>query len=216
MDPYREVIFEETPVSTLSDRLLLPLYFVIGLADDEYLSQLLGRNIHELIRERSIDPIPTSPYVVFASRSLLLNEGWARTFPLSQLYQSEWPSLINIDYQTPTEREPTLFQQVWLIRALRRGSLGGLADTLRERLLKSIYPQKIRKLPSRLTRETLSSLYLKLTPEQRDYSMVIIIDDYPIHLEKTIGDFLKDLALRSCTDADMKAITTTLELLSER
>jgi len=214
MDPYIEVVFPDSADEILRDRFEMPLFFIVGGADDVYLSSLLGRDIQEIVREKSVDPIPKErPYGVYASRSLLLTEGRARTFPLSMFYHEEWPILLDLTRTEISVREPTQVEVVWIIRALRRSGLSEMAEKLRTDLLRKIYPKKA-SVPSEFTVDTAGELYLSLSKEQRKYPLVIIIDDLPIQLNKTLGQTLADLTLTQCTDAELRALQTSLELLS--
>src|SRR3990172_2002947 len=98
LDPFIEITFQEDPPSVLRERYQLPLFFILGGVDDDYLSQLMGLSIaelHQLVQKYSVDPFPSEDMIgdmvgVFASRALLrqnLDESdntdelvWVRTF----------------------------------------------------------------------------------------------------------------------------------------
>lgn len=219
MDPHREIVFTDSSNQVLQDRYEMPLFFIIGGSDDIYLSNLIGRDIKQLVKEKSVDPLPTEPFGVYASRSLLTTNGYARTFPLEDFTNKKWPILLDITKDGGSNksfRKPTTIETVWIIRALRRIN-NIFADKLFSELSKELYPQKLswRKIPRVLTVDTLSQLYLNLSEEQKKYPLFVFSDDLPIQLNTTLGDTLKDISLTSCTSIQLSILQTSLNLLSD-
>lgn len=194
-----EVVLSDGQEEVLRDRLEMPLFFIVGGADDAYLSQLVGQPISALVASKSLDPVPAEPYVAYASRALLPGPGFARTFPLARLLEDEWPILPDVTRREglDSQRVPTNIERVWLIRALRRMGQNGLADELRKKTLRSLYPETltIDRIPVRLDLESLSRLYLDLSPRQRRYPLFLIVDDLPVQLPKTLGEALRQIIL---------------------
>jgi hypothetical protein len=221
-----EVVFAEDASIVLRDRLELPIFFIVGGADDDYLSRLVGQPIRNLVETKSVDQIPPWPiYGVYASRFLLPSTGYARVFPLSTLLEDKWPILLNIESKETSVKEPTNVERVWIIRALRRAGrtfnneqarleLIKLASLIRTKMLSQIYPEKLQPelIPTRLDRDSLSRLATELSETQRNYPLIIIVDDLPIQLDKTLGQALTEIILSGCT-TDLPAIQTSLELL---
>lgn len=221
-----EVVFVEDASPILRERFEFPLFFLIGGADDEYLSKLVGYPIKSLVIEKSVDPIPRWPiYGVYASRALLPTSGYARTFPLSVFLEDKWPILVNIESRDITTKEPTNVERVWIIRALRRAAakindvqaqseLIQLANSIRTKMLSQIYPEKVKSelIPKRLDRDSLSRFTMELSETQRNYPLVIIVDDLPIQLNKNLGQALGEIIISGCT-TDLPAIRTSLDLL---
>lgn len=216
MNPIIEIVFPDFQPQILQDRYEMPLFFIVGGADDDYLSSLVGQDIHTIVSEKSVDPIPEKPYGVYASRYLLPTTGLARTFPLDVFLNKEWPILLDITEGNKSFLKPTSVQKVWIIRALRRMNYTDMAETLRNQLLYDIYPQKIcpDKMPKELTVNSLAGLYLQLSEEQQNYPLVMIIDDLPIQLDKTLGNTLMEISITKCTITDYRALDTSLKLLS--
>ena len=238
MDPIIEVAFPDSLQQILQDRFEMPLFFIVGGADDTYLTSLVGQDIEQLVRQKSIDSIPEAkPFGVYASRSLLPTTGYARTFPLDVFFNKEWLILLDITGEFGDEpifgeftqernkstKVPTQIETVWIIRALRRieqlspnRGYSNMAEKIRTRLLENIYREKlpIEKVPSQLSVNTLSTLYLELSDEQKEYPLIIIINDLPIQLDKTLGKTLTEVSLTQCTTADLRAIQTSLDLIS--
>jgi hypothetical protein len=98
-----------------------------------------------------------------------------------------------------------------MIRALRRMGQNELANQLRRRMLRSLYPETltIDRIPLRLDLElgraqsrmnsahleSLSRLYLDLSAKQRRYPLFLIVDDLPVQLPKTLGQALGQISL---------------------
>lgn len=227
MDPFIEVVFAEDSENIFRDRFELPLFFIVGGADDLYLSNLIGQPILPLVLSKSVD-IPTeTPFGVYASRALLSAfhvdtdvphqpaTGYARTFPLSFFLNEKWPTLDSLTSNDPKNRSesaPSNVQKVWIIRALRRAGLNDLAESIKIDMLRKIYPQKL-SVSFEFNPNNLANIYLMLSEEQREYPMVIIVDDLPIQLGQTIGDFLQGILLTGCTNSSLQAIKTSLDLL---
>jgi len=238
MDPFIEVVFPDSQQQILQDRFEMPLFFILGGADDAYLSSLIGQDIEQIVRQKSVDPIPElKPFGVYASRSLLSSTGYARTFSLGVFLNKEWPILLDItgifgdepnfgeftQERNKSAKIPDQIEIVWIIRALRRieESFPGLgydnmAEIIRTQLLESIYPEKLpaNKIPTQLNVNALSALYLELSEKQKEYPLVVIIDDLPIQLDKTLGRALTEISLTQCTTANLRAIRTSLDLIS--
>jgi len=121
LDLFKEVLFVEDGVSIQRDRYQLPLFFIVGGADDEYLSRLMGisvTDLHQLIQSRSVDNTAGSELRgVFTSRSELVNsETFARTFPLSQFLEPVWPILRDIQDKTSLDvKTPSTIEQTWIV-----------------------------------------------------------------------------------------------------
>ena len=207
----------------LRDRIEMPLFFIVGGADDAYLSQIVGSDINTLVRSKSVDPVPAAgPYVVYASRALLPTTGFARTFSLSELLDDQWPILLDITQPTQENlamRSPTNVERTWIIRALRRAQLGNLADEIKRRMLRRLYPQSL-STSVQLTVNSLGRLYPQLSSEQRRYPLVVMIDDLPVQLPKSLGDALAEITVTGCLTLPgvdhsflLKALRTSLALL---
>lgn len=222
MDPNIEVVLQDSNKQIFQDRYEMPLFFIVGGNDDHYLSMLVGQDIVELVEEKTLDYIPEKPYGVYASRGLLPINGLARTFTLDIFLNEEWPILLDVsenEYpqeQNKSTRIPDQIEIVWIIRALRRMNNIEMAEKVRIKLLRGIYPEKIssRKIPLQLNVNTLSRLYLELSDEQKKYPLVIIIDDLPIQLNTTLGDTLVEISLTQCTTSNLRVLQTSLDLLS--
>lgn len=191
-----EVVLQDGQEEVLRDRLEMPLFFIVGGADDVYLSQLVGQPISSLVASKSVDPVPATPYVAYASRVLLPGPGFARTFPLSRLLEEKWPILQDVTRKEnlDSERVPTNIEQTWIIRALRRMGQNQLANRLRKKMLRSLYPETL-PIPRHLDLESLSRLYLDLSPRQRRYPLFLIVDDLPVQLPKSLGQALRQISL---------------------
>ena len=229
MDPFIEVVFPDQQQDVLTDRYIMPLFFLVGSVDDNYLSKLVNQDIYQLVSSRSVDNIPNeTPFGVYASRSSLSNSSYARVFSLEAFLNNTWPILVDIDEDgsdkyNKSMRQPTHVEMVWIIRAFRRMEeaypglgYGDTTELIRTRLMEGIYKHKISKnmIPETLNVNTLSELYINLSDEQRDYPLVIIIDDLPIQLDKTLGKTLAEITVTNCTQAKLDAIDTSLKLLS--
>lgn len=216
MDPLREVVFLEQANQVLRDRFELPLFFIVGGADDAYLSNLVGTSIRQLVVSKSQDGDIPGLMGVYASRALLPTIGKARTFPLSVFLNDRWPILSNIESFEVDTKVPTNVERTWIIRSLRRSGQNELANQIRSKMLHEIYPEKLeaKKVPTNLNMNTFGQLYLDLSENQRNYPMIILVDDLPIQLPTTIGSALKRLSLNGCTNiADLKALQTGIQLL---
>lgn len=231
LNPQIEILFQESSIQTVRDRFDLPLFFIVGGVDDAYLAQLLGlpvENLIPLILNRSVDPIPsTLLMVVYASRSSL-NETWARTFPLSLLAQERWPILTDLSNPgSKSVRRPTTIEQTWILRALDRCITSGkydlrsLYDVIRNRMLRSLYSETL-SLSIRWDQidnntdlqELLQRVLRKLSEEQLDYPLYILVDDLPIQYNLTFREVAKQLQAGPCSSADLRAIRTSVELIS--
>jgi hypothetical protein len=219
----------------LIDRIEMPLFFLVGGDDDDYLSSIVGAPIDDIIAAKTVDPLPENkPYLVYASRALLSTSGYARTFPLEDLVEDEWPILIDIVkpaeyvttegtlYKNLSKESPTTIEQTWMIRALRRSELDELAEYLLNKLKRKIYPEKIAKenAPRALSAGDLSHLYQKLSPEQRQYPLIILKDDLPVPLPITLGEAIFEIGTTGRLSSDQiekdllfESLKTSLYLL---
>ena len=241
LDPFIEITFQEDPPSVLRERYQLPLFFILGGVDDDYLSQLMGLSIaelHQLVQKYSVDPFPPEDMTggmsgdmigVFASRALLrqnLDESdntdelvWVRTFPVSTFLNSAWPILRQVyDPQSIDVSVPTEIERTWIVRAFRRNHQDELAEIIRTDMLRRIYPEKIStfvnsSLSQELSQDQIAQLEAQLTRVQRQYPAVIIVDDLPIKLAQTIGEIFTSISLTGCTTADQLTIQTSIDLL---
>jgi len=239
LDPQIEILFQESSEQTIIDRYELPLYFIVGGADDTYLARLMGISVEQLrpiLLSRSVDTsnfLPNEPFGVYASRSTVISETWARTFPLSLLLQKEWPILDELS--TPSSQNfsrPDHIQQTWILRAIDRvidsnlkhniqiTSWQFLYDNLRDSMLESIYPQTL-SLTIRWPNDNnqnlqylLRRVFEKLSEQQLDYPLYILVDDLPIQYNLTFRDVRDQLAAGPCSSADLRAIRTSVELIS--
>ncbi|MEM3858041.1 MAG: hypothetical protein QW478_01400 [Candidatus Micrarchaeaceae archaeon] len=201
---------------SLIDRFELPLYFIVGGVDDEYLNNLLQDNIYDLVKLKSITDIPNPPFCVYASRQLLKENGYCLTFELNVLQEEEWP-IINLltDSRHIKWEKPTKIQQTWIIRSLKRMKNYELAEKIRLNMLNNIYTEKldITLKPGNLNIESLSRLYLLMNENQRNYKIVRIINDEVMFLNKNLGNALSDIALYGCTDVDIEDLQLSINLL---
>jgi hypothetical protein len=218
MDPVIEVVFFEDGKQILKNRFELPIFFIVGGADDIYLSNLIGFPIRQLVTEKSVDSnIPTGMFGVYASRALLPTFGKARTFPLTTFLDDEWPVLSDIESLYKDTRRPTDIEMTWIIRALRRAGRNDLADEIKLKMLSNIYSEKLenKDIPKTWTKESVRELYRKLSETQRNYPLVILVDDLPIRRTTTIGDILLQLISGGYIHGnDIKALRTSLEIQS--
>lgn len=193
-DFYQEVVLAEHP-EELEKRWELPNFF---LNSSEQISQI-----------RTIDPHPTEKvYGVYGSRKFL-NETYGRVFPVEEFLKDQWPILLDLtNPRSESVMEPSWIQQTLIIRAFRQIGDDSMADQIKARMLSKIYPQKVAVMPA-----TLPEIYNVLTPEQRDYPMILLVDDLPIELKKTIGEFLEEAILTGCTDVQTRILETTLAIL---
>jgi len=212
MDYEIEVAHDE---KSLIDRFELPIYFIVGAADDKYLSNLVQENIYDLVKLKSITDIPNPPFCVYGSRKLLKENGYCLTFELNDLQEEQWP-IINLitDSRHIKWEKPTMIQQTWIIRSLKRMK-NELAEKVRLNMLNNIYTEKldITLKPDKLTTESLSRLYLLMNENQRNYKVVRIINDEVMFLNKNLGNALSDIALYGCTDVDVEDLQLSINLL---
>lgn len=236
LDLFKEVSFVEDGPSVWQDRYNLPLFFIVGGADDHYLSDLMNISVdqlHQIIQEQSVD----SGYLVeddlsdligvFASRAnlskMVINSSqptFARTFPLSAFLKKKWPILRDIqDSSSLDVKIPSTIEQTWIIRALRRNEQEELAEQVRSSMLEDIYPEKLssEEIPkeSQYSIQTLAAVNAKLNSHQRDYPVVILVDDLPIQLQLTLGQALDQVSLTGCATVNMDIIRTSLQLLTQ-
>ena len=216
MDPFIEVVFSEQADQVLRDRFEFPLFFIVGATDDTYLSNIVGTPIRQLVASKSVDNNIEGPMGAYASRALLSTIGRARTFPLSTFLNNQWPILSDIESTEKDLKTPTNVEQTWIIRALRRAGQQDLAMKVRSKMLHAIYPEKLEheKVPHNLNMEAFRQLYLDLSETQRNYPIVILVDDLPIQLPTTIGEMLQKLTVIECADDNnLKALQTSIQLL---
>lgn len=212
MDLNTEVVFSEQGQEVLRDRFELPIFFIVGGADDLYHSRLIGSPIWDIVCGKTVDTPIQEPMGVYASRALLLTSGLARTFPISVFLNSEWPILDNIERDEKDTKTPTNVEKTWVIRALRRMGRDDIANKVRNNMLSKIYPEKLGSdyIPT-TNAETLNSI---LSDEQKNYPLIILVDDLPIQLSTTIGDILKILSLGGPADEkNQRALQTSIQLL---
>jgi len=202
MNPSIEVILPGDGPEVYLER-LAPLFFIVGGADDSYLAKIT--NVDEM---RSVDPIPTKPYVIYGARGTI---GYVRTFPLNDLLNKKWPILYDItNPESKGCRAPDVMETVWIVRALKRmGS--GLSEILYRRMLEGLY--KIR-LKIELNREKIAELYRSLSDEQKHLPMFRMVEDVPVRLKIELGPALQQLALSGCSDLDWEILQATFYLLS--
>jgi len=216
LDPNIEV-FSFTNSNTIAyDRFEMPMFFILGTSDDKYQSDLVGQDIQNLVRHKTIDPIPNGIYGVYASRALLPTSGYARTFPIESFLNETWPILSNINSTKISDIQPTNIEMTWIIRAFRRANDNQMANAIKYNMLKRLYPEKISNddVPTTLNVNSLSVLYTKLSDVQRNYPIYTVINDLPFALNKTLGDVLSQISITGCTSADLKALKISLDLLS--
>jgi hypothetical protein len=216
MDPIIEVVFTEGADTVLRDRFELPLFFIVGGADDAYLSKIIGQPIRALVLSKTVDINSEESMGVYASRYLLPSRGRARSFPLSTFLNDEWPILSNIESTEKDTKIPTNVEITWIIRALRRAGQLDLANKIRNKMIHRIYPEKIKaeKVPTDFNINTLAQLYLDLSDSQRDYPLVMLVDDLPIQLPISLGQILVQISITGCTNlTNMKALETSIRLL---
>ena len=67
-------------------------------------------------------------------------------------------------------------------------------------MLQELYPEKlpVDLIPVRLDLETLTQLYSNLSTRQRNYPLVVLMDDLPIQLPRSLGSALEQIALTGC------------------
>lgn len=218
MDPVKEVIFTEQEDQVLRDRFEFPIFFIVGGADDSYLSSLVGSPIRQLVTSKTADVVTSGNDVigVYASRALLPTSGKARIFPLMTFLDDQWPILSNIESFDKDTKIPSNIERTWIIRALRRSGYDDLANKIRSKMLHRLYPEKLesQKIPQNWSSESFADLYLDLSEAQRKYPMIILVDDLPIKLPITIGEMLQSLSLGGYINEDnIKALQTSIQLL---
>ena len=199
MDPSIEIITEDNP-TIISDRYNMPIFFIIGGVDDDYLRTLTDI---DLIKQRSADNFQDKIMGVWAVQNQ--PEKWfSRTFSLSTFSSEKWPTLIDLaDEGTKNERKPTFIEMAWICRALQRNGLNELADEVFVNLKRRIYPEKVKNKGD------------YLTLDQKNYKLVYFDDFLPVFLDITFGDIKNLISNKKCLPVDKNIIKNSLKLLLE-
>lgn len=199
MDSEIEVVPSED-LFVLSERYSLPLFFIVGGIDDDYLNSITSLSE---ISKGLVDDLTQlqKPFGVWAVRNLEYSK-YGRAFPLTTFLNEEWPILLDLEDPLSLDtKKPTFIEMVWIMKACRRNSLDHLANLLFQKLQDSIYPSHVDSLKN-------------ITKKEEKYHLVWFDQDLPYFSEYTFKDVVALAKNKNlCTPIPIDLISTSVKLL---